>query len=264
MDKAKQEFLALLDAFAFATPRAKAAFVAGLLTLVARQSGMLHGPAPLFFVVGPRGCGKGMLCQLVLLAAGKREGAGFFAPSRNDSETSTALSGALAKGTSIMIFDNVDESWGSAPVVRALTGTRWKVRDLGHNESELIPISCTFWATGLRLPKDPDLSRRLLPIELEVAAPEPARSMLVNLAASSKLRRGLRELAQDMLSHRTAAGSKRVNGRPRAGFEDWDRTIRHAVVSSGLADPYEGIAREQRNRRGGAQASDGAIDSRGS
>src|SRR5262249_34478555 len=118
--------------FPFAEPIHRAAWVAALLTPLARFS--FKGPAPLFLVDGNTpGVGKGLLLDTIAHILTGEE----YPPShytQNTEEMRKRVTSQAVAGEQLVFFDNVVGPFGDAVLDLVLTKTKWGDRLLGGNQ----------------------------------------------------------------------------------------------------------------------------------
>jgi hypothetical protein len=230
--------------FPFAGPEQRAAWLAAVLTLVARFA--FDGPAPLFlFEANCRGTGKGLLADVTaMIGTG-----GPFARSpytTNDDEMRKVITSAALQGERALLFDNVASSLGSASLDAALTSTEWRDRLLGKNQSPRLPLFTVFFATGNNLIVLADTARRTVCIRLETAEEKPEeRTDFVHpdLLAWVRRERGrMLAAALTVLSGYVRAGRPDQHLAAWGSYEAWSELVRGALVWAGQPDP--GLTRQ--------------------
>jgi hypothetical protein len=225
--------------FPFAKPEHRAAWLAYMLTPIARYA--FHGPSPLYLVdANVRGSGKTLLAELGSIIAYGRDIARMSNPGDDDECRKRITSLAIA-GDQLVLIDNIVGRLGCASLDAALTATVWKDRILGVSRMVELPLCVTWAASGNNVMLAADTTRRTLHIRLESPMENP------------ELRTGFKHpnVTEYALQHRsrlltaalTILRSYCVAGRPRAGlpawgsFEGWSALVREAVVWCGQPDP---------------------------
>lgn len=242
--EAARMILEVVGDFPFATQGGWAAWLASVLTLLARN--LIAGPTPLFLVTANvPGSGKSKLCDLAATIATGRDMARTVYPEADEEMAKQLLAVAL-EGRPTILFDNRDagESVGGAALDLALTSESIRGRRLGHTEMLEVPFKAVIFATGNNLDLGGDALRRTVPIRLESkeSRPEERESFKISgdLLAYVRSRRG--ELAIAAL---TIIRAFLVAGRPQASltpmdYPAWSGLIRQAVFWSTGTDPCEG------------------------
>lgn len=239
---AVETLLEVVCDFRFDKPTHRSAFVAAVLTPLARFA--FDGPAPMFVVdANIRGAGKGLLCDVVSLIA-----TGHHIPVQtytNDQEelrkriTATALA-----GDRLVLFDNLDGTLGNGVLDAALTTTRWSDRILGKSQRVQLPLLVTWFATGNNIQLAADTARRVVHIRMEVLEERPEdREDFKHKDLRAYVKTHFAELlvaALTILRGFIAAGRPCQHLKPLGSFEGWSDLVRQSVVWAGLTDPCEG------------------------
>lgn len=249
---------AVLDAvtdFPFATPAHRAAWLAFLLTPLARHA--ISGPGPLFLIdANIRGCGKGLLADVAAIVVTGREIARMPYP-RDDNEMRKRITAITLSGDQSVLIDNIVGAFGGAALDAALTSTTWKDRILGRSEMVELPLITTWAATGNNLAVVGDMGRRVCHVRLSSMLEKPEERQDVehkNLrqwvrAERTRLLAG----ALTMLSAYFRAGQPDMKLKPWGSFESWSDIVRQSIVWVGLPDP--GDTREELQRASDREAS---------
>ena len=119
---AVDELLAVVCDFRFEAPEHRSAWLAGLLTPLARFA--FDGPAPLFLIdANVRGAGKGLLAQTIgrIVLGREMPVSSYAAESDEMRKRITAISIA---GDRMVLLDNLEGNFGNDALDRALTSTR--------------------------------------------------------------------------------------------------------------------------------------------
>lgn len=238
--------LDLVCDFPFAAPSHRSAWLAFLLTLVARPA--IQGPVPLSLVISnEKGSGKTLLCKIATsLATGDFETAPMSAA--DEAEFEKRMVSMLLAGTSVIVMDNEanGSDIGSPWLDQFLTSSQITSRILGASKSVTFENSVTLAMTGnqLRVAADSDLIRRILVVALnkpEGQLPSFKHGNADQLAATVNARRGsLLGDALNIFAGYVAAGRPTL-ARPMSSFEEWDRMVRQPILWLGLPDPLDGV-----------------------
>jgi hypothetical protein len=237
--KARDALLDLVQDFPFQDDAHKAAWIAAVLTPVARPA--YRGGSPLIVVdANTPGTGKGLLLDVAAQISTGRPMAVTSAP-ENDAEMRKRLTSLMIAGEPLCCFDNVASKIAFPSLDAALTGEVWRDRVLGGNKTVTLPNRVTFYATGNNIALHRDTFRRTNYVRLESKVENPeTRSgfKYPNLLDHVRKNRG----------HYTACALAILQGyfrdrRPNMGlpplgsFEGWSDLVRSAVVWCGLPDP---------------------------
>ncbi|MBK8915026.1 MAG: hypothetical protein IPM64_10580 [Phycisphaerales bacterium] len=238
-DAALTTLLEIVCDFPFESEEHKAAWVAALLTPLARFA--FTGPSPLFLIdANVRGAGKGLLAQTIgRVVLGREMPVSSYA--HDADEMRKKITAIAIAGDRVILLDNLEGSFGNDALDRALTGTRWKDRILGKSEEVELPFIPAWYATGNNVQVAADTLRRIIHVRLDCLNEKPEeRSGFKhdNLLAWVEARRGvLLSAALTMLSAYLRSGRATHNLKPFGSFEGWSNVVREAVVWVGLPDP---------------------------
>jgi hypothetical protein len=242
---AATELLEVVGDFPFAADMHKAAWLAALLTPLARPA--FDGPAPLFLVdANVRAAGKGLSLEVISrIVTGNPFPVISYPvnPKDCEEELRKKITTFLLYGDRIALFDNLTGAFGDGTLDRALTGTEWQDRILGGNRQFRGPLSVTFFGTGNNVIIRADTARRICHIRLESPYERPEeradvkRPHLINWVTENRER--LLSLALTILWAYHLAGRQDFKLKPWGSFESWSALVRNAVVWCGLPDPGE-------------------------
>lgn len=243
LDEARAAAADLLEAasdFPFADDAARAAFLAAMLTPFARHA--FPGPAPLFLIeANVRGAGKSLLADLIgVLANGRRMARTAYV--HDEDEMRKSITAVAIGADPLVLLDNVASSLGCAALDTVLTGTTWKNRILGKNETtKELPLVTLWYATGNNVVIAADTARRTLRIRLESPEENPEDRQGFRhpdlLAWARAERPRLVRAALVVLRAFFVAGAPSMGLAPWGSFEGWSSVVRAAVRWCGLADP---------------------------
>lgn len=240
--EAADELLETVCDFPFATREHQAAFVAALLTPLAREA-YQGSTGPLFlFDANTRGAGKSLLADLISLIVTGTEATRFTAPI-NDEEARKRITALVEAADRIVLIDNIAGRFGSPSLDAALTGTVWKDRRLGHTALVEAPLRMTWLASGNNVILGADTARRVCHIRLESPLEHPEdrqgfRYPNIRQHVTEKRSR-LIAAALTILRAYVVAGRPDMKLKPWGSFEGWSGLVRNAIVFAGLADPGE-------------------------
>ncbi len=243
--------------FPFEKTSHRATWVAGLLTMLARE--MFDGPAPLFLArANTRGSGKTLLTELPhIIACGDRPA--MLGWSGDEQEFEKQVTTEAIAGSSCVVIDNITGTFKSATLDRILTSGKHRARILGGNQKFDGPMRAVWWGSGNNLDTSDDMaSRRIAPIELIAtdARPEDRTGFAADSVEGDAAHGGsgetgtaaLRALAlrrrwEYVAAAMTILRAWHCAGRPDGGlpawgsFESWSRVVRGALVFAGDVDP---------------------------
>lgn len=236
---ARDTLLDVVRDFPFADPIHRAAWLAGLLTPLARFA--FTGPAPLFLCDSNiRGAGKGLLLNSIAkIVTGQEFTVATFTTDEN--ELRKRITSLVLEGDRLVLFDNLDGRFGGAVLDAALTATSWKDRLLGVNRTASAPIYLTWYATGNNVLIGADTSRRVCHIRLESPEEHPEeradfqRPHLLPWIGENRLH--LLTAALTILRGYIVAGRPDMKLTAWGSYEGWSALVRSAVVWVGMPDP---------------------------
>lgn len=227
--------------FPFARPRHESAFLAAILTLLARHA--FSGSVPLVLVdANTRGSGKGLLVDV----AG-RIGAGRDVPrmaySRDAEEQRKTILAHAMEGHRVALIDNVSGSFGTPTLDAALTATIWTGRILGVSKTATAPLKIVWFATANNVTVVGDTVRRCLYVRLESPDEHPERRQDFRhprlLDWVDGRRAELTAAGLTLLRAYIAAGRPDQRLPAWGSFGKWSDLIRNCLVWLELPDPGE-------------------------
>jgi hypothetical protein len=233
------ELMEVVRDFPFEAEVHKSAWLAGLLTPVARFT--FQGPAPLTLVdSNVRGAGKGLLlhCQSFILT-----GQQFTIATYTDDveELRKRITSIALAGERLVLLDNLDGNFGNAVLDAALTATSWKDRLLGGNRMAEVPLFATWYATGNNVSINGDTARRICHVRLESDQENPEERRDFQhpdlLGWVSDQRQRLLAAALTIVRAFFVAGKPDQQLSAWGSYEGWSSVVRACVVWAGLPDP---------------------------
>ncbi len=237
--EAVEELLDVIGDFQFEGDDHRSAWLAGLLTPLARFA--FEGPAPLFLIdANVRGAGKGLLSQTIgQIVLGREMPVSSYA--HDPEEMRKKVTSIAIAGDRMVLLDNLEGSFGNDTLDRALTTTRWKDRILGKSEQVDLPLISVWYGTGNNVSVASDTTRRIIHIRLDVLSDKPEeRSGFkhANLIEWIRAKRPwLLTRALTILRAYFNEGMPRQNVTPFGSYEGWSRLVRESIVWLGLPDP---------------------------
>ncbi len=241
---AASRLFSLVGNFPFAKPHHRAAWLAALLTALARFA--IQGPTPLFlFDANCPGTGKSKLCDIIAIVVSGREMPRSGYPDDETEMAKQILSIALAADL-MVLFDNVPTGFsvGGASIDRALTARTVKGRILGRSEMTAdLPWNTVVFATGNNLGLRGDALRRVVPSRLESPEerPEERKDFAIKGDLLNHVRQERGRLVVDALTilmGYVAAGKPDQDLTPM-DYRAWSDLIRNAVHWATGIDPCE-------------------------
>lgn len=238
MEAAERLFDIVID-FRFEAPEHRSAWLAALLTPLARTA--FTGPAPAVLIdSNVRGSGKGLLAQVIGIVVTGVELSPY--SYTNDSEELRKKITAVAiAGDRIVLLDNIDGDFGNDALDWALTATRWRDRILGRSELVDLPLRALWIGTGNNIIVAADTCRRLIHVRLDVMVESSEnRTDFKYPALLEHVREYRTAFAADALTILAAflqSGDRIPKLTGLGSFEGWSQTVREAVMWCGLSDP---------------------------
>jgi hypothetical protein len=228
--------------FPFAAEHHRAAWVAGLFTVLARYT--YRGCAPLFMCeANVPAAGKGLLIDTIGITA---RGDGFAVATypRDDEELRKRVTTMLVRGATLALFDNVSGEFGGSSLDALLTASTWTDRILGESRDVSVPQLCSWFATANNPSLVGDTARRVCPIRLDSPHERPEERTDVrhkDLRAWVRAERPrLLSAALTILRAYLKAGMPDQKVPTWGSYEAWSQVVRGAVVWAGWPDPAGG------------------------
>ncbi len=189
------------------------------------------------------GSGKSLLADTISMI-----GTGYPAPamalSEDQAEMNKTITAVLIQGDAVINLDNIEhgESLAGRELSKAITQEVYSGRILGKTETVNLAATCMWLATGNQLQISGDMTRRVIPCEIDPACERPdEREFKRNLYEWVPANRPqLVAAALTILRAYIVAGRPRQNIRPLGGFEDWSSLVRSSLIWLGYADPLSG------------------------
>jgi hypothetical protein len=239
--------------FPFVGPHHRAAWVAQLLTAVARQA--IVGPVPMLVVDGnQKGTGKSKLGRIIgrILLGFEATEISF---TSDEKEMENRLASALGAGDRFAVFDNCTGTIRNPILDKFLTSSRFDFRRFFAQDMAKLVNNITLALTGNNLTLRGDLSRRILRVRLVTQEERPeARTNFRHADLEQFIdinRPRIFTAALTILKAHAAAGFARccvravvqdgtvveTQARSVGSYGEWDRVVRHAVLRAGYVDP---------------------------
>lgn len=240
--EARETLLAPFAEIPWAEPVHQAAYVACILTMIARS---VLPYVPTFMFIAPNArTGKTLLAdcagEIVLGYPPTKQPY----PTDEDEMRKTLYAIGLA-GDTVVLFDNLKRgaSVGGEALNLFVTSNVSGGRKLGVSETRRFVNSCTVCFTGNNITATADFAARSMAvvIDAKMEYPEKRKFKIPDLRAHVRRERPkLLQAALTMLRAFIVEGMPRPKGRaPLGGFEDWDRLIACCVIWFGMEDPVK-------------------------
>jgi len=238
-DAALKQLLEVVCDFNFESDDHRAAWLAGLLTPLARFA--FDGPAPFFLIdANVRGAGKSLLAQCVgQVLLGREMPVSSYA--HDPEEMRKKITSIAIAGDRVIHLDNLEGQFGNDALDRALTTTRWKDRILGKSQQVDLPLIPVWFGTGNNVAVAADTTRRIIHIRLDVLDEKPEERTgfkhpeLIRWVRENRPR--LLTCALTILRAFCKEGMPHQPVSAFGSFEGWSRWVRETVVWLGLPDP---------------------------
>lgn len=223
--------------FPFADAISKANALASMLTPIVRPA--IEGPTPLALYDAPQaGTGKTLFAEVLAIVATGRAAETFSAPT-DPEEWRKKITTALFTGASVVVIDNVIHRLEADSLCMALTATTIADRMFRTFDRIVLPVRCTWIATGNNIQLAGDMPRRCYCIRLDAKQSQPFRRTGFRHA---DLRGWVGEHRGELIAALlTIARYWYVQGRPEpktlkplGSFESWCRTIGGMLQAAGV------------------------------
>lgn len=231
----------VLAGFPFVEPYHRAAALSAILSVTVRHI-LRH--IPLHAFTAPKaGSGKSLLADCIALIGTGRPAA-VLALSEDQGEMNKVITAILMQGDAVVNIDNIErgEALAGREISKALTQEIYSGRVLGFSKTVNLASSCLWLATGNQLQVSGDMTRRVIPCEIDPECERPdEREFTRDLYEwIPEHRPQLVAAALTVLRAYVVAGKPRQSIKPLGGFEDWSKLVRSALVWLGEADPLTG------------------------
>ena len=157
--------------FPFVDEASRANAIVSFLTPVCRPA--ITGPTPLaLYDATSQGTGKTLLAEVVSIIATGRAGALSSAPKDID-EWRKQLTSVLRNGAPVVVIDNVMQRLSSGELCKVLTESFHADRILGQSEMLMLPVRCSWIATGNNIQLGGDMPRRCYWVRMDAKCSRP-------------------------------------------------------------------------------------------
>lgn len=229
----------IVSGFPFASPAHRSAWIAGVLTPLARFAHDGNSPIVLVQANAPR-VGKTRLVKLISHIVMGSDCPVVTHTKSEDEERKRILT-YLRAGRSMVLVDNVVGQYGGATVNALATSRTFEDRVLGHTKLIQVPNDSTWYITGNNIILAPDTAERCLHIRLICKDEKPHLRTGFKypdlFTAVQAKRQELLSAAIIILKAYIAAGRPKQKMEVWGSFESWSDLVRGAIVWCGLDDP---------------------------
>lgn len=233
--------LEVIEDFPFASPAGRSAWIAFILTILARFG--FKGPAPFFLLnANVAGAGKTLAMQLaVRIVFGHDVALTTYTP--NEDELRKRITSSLLAGEPVLAIDNLAGHISNPVLDAAVTAERWSDRLLTTNQTVNLPMRIVWAGSGNNVSLSDDTTRRTLGPRLESPTERPedrkefAHPDIVGWVESERPR--LLSAGLTVLRAYFAAGRPAVKLASWASFEGWSNVVRAALVWADQPDPAD-------------------------
>lgn len=251
--QAAATLLEIIDEFPMMSDADRSAWLAALLTLVARPA--FQGPSPLYVLTATTpGSGKTLLSKLIG-AIVNGQSPGMRTLSKNEEENKKMITAALQSGASLLVFDNVAGQIQSRVLDGFLTSDFWTDRILGKTQEVTLPNRTVSILSTNNATVSGDTARRSIAIRLAPLEERPECRVFRIADLERHVRENRRRLLiaairilqwhvargcpqQKTCRHRDADGNDIELPVGKMGsFEAWSALVQQAILGLGLPDP---------------------------
>jgi putative DNA primase/helicase len=222
------------------------------IALAAMMTAVLRGGidyAPMFlFAAHTSGDGKSYMADLISsIAIGKL--CPVISASKKEEEIDKQLGALLLESPSLVSLDNLIDDIKSELLCQMCTQFTIKVRILGKSEMPDCRWRGTLLGTGNNVNFIGDMVRRGLTCHINAELEDPEkRSFLFD-----PIQRVLEDRGKYINAILTIARAFKLSGekidKPFNGFQDWNTTVRHALMWLGCEDPVKVVAAQREHDR---------------
>lgn len=227
--------------FPFASEAHKSAFLAGLLSPLARYTHDGNSPINVFQANSPR-VGKTRLVKVISLIVMGEE-CSVITHTKNEDEERKRILSYLRMGRSMVLVDNVVGQYGGASINALATSRSFEDRVLG-SQKVINAVNDTIWfITGNNISLAADTPERCLHVRLISHDEKPhlrSEWKHPDLLGEVRINRAkYLTAALTILKAYIDAGKPKQKIPEWGSFEVWSRIVREAIVWLGLPDPAE-------------------------
>lgn len=231
--------LGIVEDFPFASAAHKAAWLAALLSPLARYAHDGNSPINIFQANSPR-LGKTRLANIISIIVTGEE-CPVITHTKNEEEERKRILSYLRIGRAIVLVDNVVGQYGSGSINALATTRNFEDRILG-SQKVISAVNDTIWyITGNNISLAADTPERCLHVRLISHNEKPhlrGNWKYPDILGEVSLNRSkYLSAALTILKAYIDAGMPRQNVPAWGSFENWSKIVREAVVWMGFDDP---------------------------
>ena len=232
---------ALLAEFPFTAEQDRAVALALILTGLVRSD---LPTAPLFAMTAPTpGTGKSYLADITGLIATGTKPAGKGWRTGDDAENTKVLDAALDSGNPVLLLDNIEGELNNTRLNAMLTQETVSYRVMATHIEKTVSCNVLCIANGNNLVLPADMVRRSMLCRLDARMESPETRQFRSDPISDVIADRGRFVVAGLTVLLAYAQAGYPNVPPVvAGFEDWGRRIRGALVWLGYDDPVKSMA----------------------
>ncbi len=228
----------LLSDFPFVDRASRANAIGALLTAICRH--VIRGPVPLaLFDATSQGTGKTLLAEVIALILTGRP-AELVTPLTDPEELRKQITSLLLQSPPLVIIDNVTTTIDWPALAKVITGDVHQDRVLGKSQNVIVPVKCSWIATGNNLQLGGDMARRCFWIRMDAGVPDPFRRTGFKHSPLKEYilgnRRDLLIALLTLIRAWFAAGQPRTSTPPVGSFEHWTEVVGGILEYAGVEE----------------------------
>jgi hypothetical protein len=201
---------------------------------------MIDGACPAFHIdKAAAGSGAGYMANVVYAIVQGSMAIAQTMSERNE-EFRKAITATLQDGAPIIFVDNINSHVDSGDLAAALTAGVWRDRILGQTQVTTIPMVSTWIMAGNNVSFSHELMRRLVPIRIDAAVPDPAQDRTAKdfkhyplqdwlLTNRSQLIWACHVVVKNWVQQGMKPGTKMINS-----FDGWSRVMSGIMDAAGI------------------------------
>jgi putative DNA primase/helicase len=209
---------------------------------------LIDGPTPAYLIdKSMPGTGAGYLANTLGYALTGRPMTPETPPA-NGEEFHKTITASLRNGPQVMFLDNINFKLDSGALAAALTSGQWRGRILGQTEMVDVPVRCTWIMAANQGSFSRELMRRVVPIRLDAAVPDPARDRKKDWYKHQDINQFLNTnrttlvwAAHTIIQAWLVAGRPGYAGEPLQSFNEWSRVMGGILEFHGMEGFLENV-----------------------